>query len=84
MNKKDIVEIKELSSLIFEDKKYKQIETFLREKEFNKLRIFIADELEILEIDKIFATDVEKTRNEIEICSRIENVVINHCIEITQ
>ena len=80
MEYKQKEEILRLSSLIFDDKVFMKIKSCLEQGAYNKLRLLIADELEQREILSIAVTDDPSLLKEIEICSRIEDVVIDYCI----
>lgn len=83
MNKEQKQNILNLSSLIFEDKEFKFIQSCVEQDKFNKLRIFFADELEIREITSQLSPDDNELCDEIQICNTLEDVVIQHCIGIS-
>ncbi|MBV1929570.1 MAG: hypothetical protein KUG81_08690 [Gammaproteobacteria bacterium] len=68
-----------MSSLIMEDSEYKKIDTFLRTKKFNTLRVWIEEKIDELEVVQILTPGFHISQ-EIEICNRIDNVVTDYCV----
>lgn len=80
MDKENRKEILSLAMRIFKDEEYEVIQTLLKEEKYTELRYFISDELELREV-LAHIIDDEALREEIKLCNRIENVVINYYVE---
>jgi hypothetical protein len=82
MNKKVRQEILNLSQAIFDDAEYSTIVLLLNTERLNQLRVFVNEKLEFMEALFHLQKNDEVLRTQIELCDKLENIVIDAFLEI--
>tara|TARA_R110000822_G_scaffold73853_13_gene177629 strand:+ start:2896 stop:3147 length:252 start_codon:yes stop_codon:yes gene_type:complete len=82
MNKKVRQEVLNLSQSIFEDEDYNKVLLLLNTNRLNQLRLFVNEKLELMEIVFHLNKDDEVLRTQIELCDKLENIVIDAFLEV--
>lgn len=77
MNKEIRLEVLNLSKSIFSDREFNAIAYYLQEKRYNRLRLFIAEQMELLEALFVFDPDDEVVATQVRMCNKLEDLVIN-------
>tara|TARA_R110000772_G_scaffold54130_1_gene123525 strand:- start:46658 stop:46915 length:258 start_codon:yes stop_codon:yes gene_type:complete len=74
-------EILNLSQSIFDDERHNKIIKLLGENQYNELRVFVADEFELLEA--LFTLDKENEilKAQIDFCDKLEDVILDFFVE---
>ena len=82
MNKEVRLEVLNLSKSIFSDREFNAIAYYLQEERYNRLRLFIAEQMELLEAVFVLDPDDEVIATQIRMCNKLEDLVINEYLGV--
>jgi hypothetical protein len=83
MKKESRIEILNLAQSIFEDNDYNVILNLLNSNRINVLRIFISEQLELMEAIYYLDKDNEVLKTQIEFCDKLEDIIMDLFLETT-
>lgn len=81
MDKTVKLEILNLAQSIFDDRQFNIIITCLDVKNYNRLRLFVAEQMELLEAIFVLHPDDMVLRSQLEMCNKLEDLVMDIYIE---
>jgi len=77
MNNEIKLEILNLAQSVFDDRQFNIILTCLDMQNYNRLRLFVAEQMELLEAIFVLHSDDMVLRTQVELCNKLEDLVMD-------